>query len=268
VQVQNSLVRKILVVATALAGGTFLFGVTGSAWADDYGTCPTAYSSTHAWTGGTWNPSGSNVVYGVEAPIEYRNGASICQQTHSPGEGDESSVWIAVETATHIVQIGFVQVVYDSAGDTHQCSFWAHGTGTVHPYDCGLTSATTKYFRIEEDSQFADYNIEDCGTGPGYGSCVSKNATQSQFTATDKGAAVSEVSFPCRSQMMGGLSSKVDYGSSSYYLKGQNSIGGSWAVHDFGTPVNSEGCSQYLNDRYIDSDGTDTDIMQTWDTRN
>lgn len=248
---------------------TTLFVITSPpSAADDRGAC-SSFSGSHAYSGGYWLPTGSNHSFGIEAPITFRIGAAICNQTLSGGEPDQSSSWISIEPgdASKIVQMGFVQIIDIGApGNVENCSFWANGGGAVHAYACGTSGGTTKYFRITLDPQYADYNLEDCGTSGGYGSCASKNATQAEFS--DAWSPIeAEVSFRCQSQMMGSSSNNVDYGSSTYPLKGQYALGGSFVLRPFSLGP-ADACGYYRRSRVGSGDGVNTNSIHTYDSRN
>jgi hypothetical protein len=227
-----------------------------------YPACP-AYAPS--FVGSTWTPSSSNVTAGIEAPIQLRVGADLCDDGVS---ADDSGVWIGVEPAAKnaITQIGLIKLeVTDSTAET--CRFWATGAGTPHVYNCnGDAGGTYVYFRIRvlASSSSEYYSVEDCGTAGGYGSCTAKYTGQPYYGAGSWAAFASESAHGCQDTMMGGTSSPVHFGTSAHPLHEQNAVGGSWASHNLdaisGT-LAGKSCSQYQR-------SFSKTAQTTWDTRN
>jgi len=235
--------------------------------------CTTA--SNHAWTGGSWFPTGTNFAAGVQAPIQFRTASRVCN-SGGIGEPDGSSAWIAIvngQGGNLIAQIGFLKLVTNfSTGDVSNCRFWAHGTGQAHSYKCGDDSDGDRFwFRIEalpdpdQPLHPEVYALEDCGTSGGYGSCITKDFTQ-QAWSNGVGYTLNEVGYACDDKVMGSSSSRVNYGIGTYPIKGQNSFGGAWAIHDWaGFDLIQSGtfCNHYFHSVWANDE-----IVQTWDSQN
>jgi hypothetical protein len=227
-----------------------------------YPACP-AYAPS--FVGSRWTPSSSNVTAGIEAPVQLRIGADLCDDGASL---DVSSAWIGVEPKTNnaVTQIGFTKVQVTSS-TAQTCRFWATGAGSPHLYNCsGDAGGSYVYFRIRVlgSSSSEYYSVEDCGTSGGYGSCTTKYTGQPYYGAGSWATFASESAHGCQDTMMGSPSSPVHFGTSAYPLREQNAVGGSWGSHNLDAIAgvySGKVCSQYQR-------SFSTTAQTTWDTRN
>jgi len=251
------------IVIAVLAAGLAVLGSAGGASAA--GSCTTAVS--HAWSGGSWTPSGSNFAAGVQAPVQLWANSNICNA--SSGEGDQASSWISIVPSTGglIAQIGFTKVIDNpSTGSVRTCRFWAIGSGQGHVYACGADSTGDRvWFRItampNADGMGHYYYLEDCGPDVNYDGCVTKNLTQPAWS-DGQAYILSEVSYGCQDQMPGSSSSRVSFGTSTFPIKAQNGYGDAWAVRSLGGYLYGPCGTSHFHYSVTNP------IVTTWDDRN
>lgn len=261
-----SSLRRVLGVVAALSILVFQqVAFSGVASATD-AVCDT--TPTHQFVGGFWQPTTGNFAAGIEAPVQVRTSSRVCVAL--PGfEADAVSAWIALEpdNGSLIVQMGFAKFVINQiTGAAQLCRFWAIGKGQIHAYGaCEPNSGDFVWFRITakpdpDTGQGHFYYLQDCGTDGGYDGCVTKNAAQPAW-GDAWAPELSEVSYPCGDQIMGGPSAKENIGTVTYPIKGQNSFGGTWALRGMSEFPNGH-CSGHYNEFTSDT------FIQTWDDRN
>ncbi|GAB3852925.1 hypothetical protein GCM10028801_04690 [Nocardioides maradonensis] len=240
------------------------------ALAGDRGPCNVPLN--HSFQGGFWDPSiYGNKPYGIEAPVQFRVGASVCEV--ASGEVDETSNWISIQDRLSgaISQAGFVQQILDPvANTTKNCRFWQTGLTALHPYDCGDDSGGTfVYFKVVLNSGY--YRILDCGNHSDYQNCLELSATAPEYWDPVAFAAA-ETSHPCGDQMAGSDSNRANIGTAASPLLGQSNSLGPFNERAFvGKQQQDDGGSCSAYHRYVvpEADGTNNaQAVQTWDGRN
>ncbi len=223
-------------------------------------------TANHAWRSDTWAPDD---VTGIRAPVRLRKSGDVCVPG-SGDEGDQASVWIAIEpqTSDEIVQLGFVHVIDDpGTGSTKFCRFWAIGGGAVHAYNCGNDSGGDQvWFRIKVDTPGPPdtnkyYYLQDCGKAGGYTSCVTKNSNQGKW-GHGWALASSEVSHACQTVMMGSSTNKANAGTGTYPIEMQTTVGGAWVSGTLSGASQGPVCS--FNYKY----DAGANVFTSWDARN
>lgn len=199
-------------------------------------------------------------VYGVRAPIQARRDGGLCG---SRADDPFTAAWIGIqqESGSGITQIGY-EKDFDSNSVGRWCRFWAIGTGFPHDYGCNTDANDTfMYFKVvryyDTPTRTYRYNVDDCGTGGGYGSCTNKSSSQAAY-GNPEGIVSAETDYGCVVHIMGSGTDRQNYGTSSYPVQGMDST--SWTTRSWG--VHDAGCTSY----YMRDQGPDG--MRTWDTRN
>jgi hypothetical protein len=166
-----------------------------------------------------------------------------------------------------IVQIGLLMHQSPVDGFREYCFAWANSAGSpIHAYQCDtVADHTYYYFQVSLDfdpnRNEYHYRIWDCGTGPGYGDCTSKNWAQDEFLHANAVAA-SETNHgaDCGPVHIMGYSSDLQHtGKTGYPIAGLHHLGDPWGAKTLSygqTP-----CAHYLGS------GTDT-VMTVYDDRN
>ena len=222
-------------------------------------SCPS--TANHDWVGAQWTTSSA---IGVRAPVQMRKTGTVCT-TQGSQEPDQDSDWIAIVSGSYIVQAGTIHLYNDALSASQYCRFWAIGTRTVHKYGCGTDSGGTYiYFRVHLVNAYYGYyyDVDDCGTGGGYSSCVTKNSSQQELSIPT-GFALAETSYGgsnCTSRIMGSSSLPANMGTSSHAIEWQTAVAGSWGTKSL-SGYSQSGCSQYA---YVKTNS----IVSTWDGRN
>ncbi|HEY3958174.1 MAG TPA: hypothetical protein VGM53_32820 [Streptosporangiaceae bacterium] len=182
-------------------------------------------------------------------------------------DGSFATGWIAVEsnTGVDITQAGIIHEFVNGAGEW--CRVWATGEGVQHIYDCGNPSdGTYVYFKIrryyDTPTRTYRYNVDDCGTGGGYGSCHILNGSQAAY-GNPIGIVSAETNYACTVKLMGTGSAPQNYGTSNNPIEGQTS---SWGTRTWKYQSEDNGCpSDYKG---AQSSGGTSAVISTWDTRN
>jgi hypothetical protein len=220
-------------------------------------------TTNNSWPFYQWTRA-ANDVYGVRAPIQARVDGGLCGV---PGGGDDpfNAAWIAIVQAPSIVQIGYEHDFGMNAG--HWCRFWAIGTGQPTDYKCGVDSNDTYlYLKIvryyDSITHVYRYEIDDCGTGGGYGSCTAQSSSTVAYSSP-AGQTASEADYTCVIHIMGSSSDRQNFGTSSYPVQGMDSS--SWTTRSWGAHWDN-GHTNCKDTPYGTDQGTDG--MRFWDTRN
>jgi hypothetical protein len=169
-------------------------------------------------------------VYGVRAPVQARNDGGLCG---SRADDPFAAGWIGIqqESGSGITQIGY-EKDFDANSVAHWCRFWAIGTGFPHDYGtCNTTDDTFIYFEIvryyDTPTRTYRYNVEDCGTGGGYGNCTNKSSSQAAY-GNPEGVVSAETDYGCVVHILGSDADRQNYGTSSYPVQGMDSS--SWTT--------------------------------------
>ncbi|HEV2452407.1 MAG TPA: hypothetical protein VGS62_10840 [Streptosporangiaceae bacterium] len=125
------------------------------------------------------------------------------------------------------------------------------------------SDGTYVYFQIQ---QYYDpvthqhlYDIYDCGTGGGYGSCTSLNASQMAYS-NPEGVVAAETNYGCTVRIMGSASAPQHYGSNANPVEGFVTV---WATRSPWSYVSSANvCPTDYHGALV------TGGMVTWDSRN
>jgi hypothetical protein len=222
--------------------------------------CPPV--SAHDFVSTAWNTTSAT---GVEAPVQLRKNGTICAPNTT--EADQDSSWISLEPTdgSAIVQMGFIHFWNYAIGSAQFCRFWATGGGAAHVYKCGSdASGAYVFFKIykfyDTDSRFYYYNLLDCGS-TAYTACTSYDASQRSW-ASSWGIVAAETTYggvACTDRIMGTSAAPANVGTSSYGIKWQSAVGGTFATKTLSDP--NATCSHYVGVRT-------NSILSTWDNRN
>lgn len=225
-------------------------------------TCPAKLAGD--MQGMTWMPPRSDLS-GVRAPIEMKTDGLVCSGGTYYGF---AASWIGIESGgfNSITQVGVYHFYNNGTGTGEFCRFWAIDGGAPHTYGCNQqVNDQLVYFEIfrftDPSTHMLLYDILDCGTAGGYGSCTGKDSSQVAYS-TAFGIASAETDYgqdACTVQIMGSSTAAQRFGTSAYPIEG--TLGdSSWQTRSF-APGSGPICQDYP--------GTFKPERQwIWDTRN
>ena len=206
----------------------------------------------HQFVSWSWEPTGTNSVYGIRAPIWFRHDGLLCTDT-----GSDSTNWIAIygtggELA--IVQIGFIHEWID--GIPEWCRFYEDPDTINQTYNCSNTDDTWYYFRIQTTG--SAYQVDDCGTAGNFddSNCTQEDSYGPVFTSPTAGVD-SEVWGACQVYILGETGDPVYYGNASWHVDVEDDSGWARRGWDYSPPS----CTDYSGSGY-------TNGLESLDTRN